>query len=152
MKQYNFLSFLILALPAVCIGLFSFSLNKGGDVFEIHLNGKQVHRQFVHVDNSIKTLQLQAFGDNDKIEVFYSHCGQIGTSRMLTLRNGKNEQIKKFKFPDVNNNRSLIGFSGKEIAGNRNTMMNLYYSSNELPNGKLLATFRWTDGKVIANR
>lgn len=151
MKRFKFLS-LLLALPALCFGLFSISAKKGGDVFEIYLNGKQVHRQFVHVDNSVKTLQLQAFGDNDRIEVLYSHCGQVGTNRVLTLRNGKNELVKKIKFPDVSNNPSMMGFSPRDIANNGNVKLNLYYASKELPDGKLLATIRWNEGKAIAKR
>ncbi len=152
MKQHGFLPILILALSVLCMGLFSFSSNSGGDVFEIYLNGKQVHRQFVHIDNSVKTLQLQTSGDNDKIEVFYSHCGVMGKSRVLTLRNEKNGVVKELKFPDANNNRSLMGFYRRDIANNRNTGLNLYYSSKELPAGKLLATLHWNEQKVIAKR
>jgi hypothetical protein len=152
MKKYGFLSTLLFALPVLCIALFSFSANKGGDVFAIYLNGKQVHRQFVHVDKSVKTLQLQSFSDDDKIEVMYSHCGQVGTKRMLSLRNEKNELVSKLKFPDVNDNQSLIGFHRKDIAKNSSTQLNVYYSSKELPDGKLLATIRWSEPKVIAKR
>ncbi|HUP12225.1 MAG TPA: hypothetical protein VM187_08445 [Niastella sp.] len=150
MKKYSFLSTLIVALPVLCLGILSFSNNRGGDVFAIYLNGKQVHRQFVHIDKSVKTLQLDASNDNDKIEVFYSHCGSIGKNRTLTLRNENNELIKELKFPDVNNNQSMMGFYRKDVAKARATRLNLYYSSKELPDGKLLATIRLNEQKVIA--
>lgn len=152
MKQHGFLPILLLALPVLCTVLFSFSGNSGGDVFEIYLNGKQVLQQFVYMDKSAKTLQLQTSGDNDKIEVFYSHCGVMGKNRVLTLRNEKNELIKELKFRDVNNNRSLMGFYRRDVTNNMNTVLNLYYSSKELPAGKLLATIHWNEQKVIAKR
>ncbi|MDQ3842965.1 MAG: hypothetical protein M3342_02980, partial [Bacteroidota bacterium] len=64
MKQHGFLPILLLALPVLCTVLCSFSGNSGGDVFEIYLNGKQVLQQFVYMDKSAKTLQLQTSGDN----------------------------------------------------------------------------------------
>ncbi|MBD0277985.1 MAG: hypothetical protein ICV81_08490 [Flavisolibacter sp.] len=152
MKQHGFLPILLLALPVLCTVLCSFSGNSGGDVFEIYLNGKQVLQQFVYMDKSAKTLQLQTSGDNDKIEVFYSHCGVMGKNRVLTLRNEKNELIKELKFRDVNNNRSLMGFYRRDVTNNINTGLNLYYSSKELPAGKLLATIHWNEQKVIAKR
>src|SRR4051812_34005539 len=106
MKKYQFFPHLILTLSVLSLSLFSFTTDRGGDVFEIYLNGKQVHRQFVHVDKSVKTLQFDAFNANDKIEVFYSHCGRPGTKRVLTFRNEKNELIKELKYPDTENNRS----------------------------------------------
>lgn len=150
MKKYNFLSLFMLALPVMCCSFFSFSSNAGGDVFEIYLNGKQVLRQVVHIDESVKTLQLNASGDNDKIEVFYSHCGNVGKNRVLTLRNEKNELIKVLKFANVYNERSMMGFYLKDIANKKEIKLNLYYSAKELPEEKLLATILLKERKLIA--
>jgi len=145
MKKYSFLSLLLL-----CIGFSSFSTHKGGDVFTIYLNGKQVCRQFVLVDKSIKTLQLDASNANDKIEISYSHCGRVGTSRVLTFRNEQNEPVKELKFPDASKKQSFMGFYCKYVAKNENTKLNVYYSAKELPEGRLLTTLQWNDRKVIA--
>lgn len=87
MKKFNRSLFALLALPVLCVAASSFDNPRGGDTLEIYLNGKQVHQQFVHADNSTKALHLSAFTDNDKIDVMYSHCGKAGTGRVLsTLR------------------------------------------------------------------
>ena len=148
MKKYAVFS-MVLSLVFLAIASFSFKDKKGGDIFEVYLNGKQMLQQFVLVDKSVKTLQLTSTSENDKIEVFYSHCGHTGKSRVLTIRNEKNELIKEIKFADVAN-RSLMGFYRKDIPKNKSGKMNLYYSSKELPTAKLLATISWKENKSIA--
>jgi hypothetical protein len=149
MKKYMFL--LIPFLVMLCIGLFSFS-PRGGDVFAIYFNGKQVLRQYVHIDQSVKALQLNVSSTNDKVEVFYSHCGQMGKGRTLTLRNERKELIKELKFPDASDEKSLMGFYPANVSKARNGEINLYYASKELPEGKLLATINWNDQKLTAKR
>ncbi len=139
MKKYFALSlFLIL-----CTTIFSFTVKRGGDVFEVYLNGRQVHQQFIHADKSVKTLHLASSNDNDKIEVLYSHCGHAGKNRVITIRNEKNEPIKELKFPDAAGNRSMMAFYRKDISKNKSGIVKLYYSSRELSEGRLLATFRF---------
>ena len=150
MKRYNFLT--ILAATISVFVLCSFAWRGGGDVFAIYYNGKQVHRQFVHIDQSVKALQLQASGENDKIEVLYSHCGQPGTNRTLALRNAQNELIKELKFGNGESDHSLMTFYPGKILKAKNLKINLYYTSTELPEGKLLATILWADQKAIAKR
>ena len=149
MKKYSSL-LMSLAVLLLCTASFSFTGERGGDVFEIYLNGKQVHQQYVHVDKSVKTLQLVSINESDKIEVFYSHCGTMGKNRVLTIRNEKNELIKEIKFTDEKGKRSLMGFYRKDIPGNKNSKMNLYYSSKELPAAKLLATISWKENRSLA--
>ena len=147
-KYYVFL--VVFSLALLCTASFSFTGKKGGDVFEIYLNGKQMLQQFVHADKSVKTLQLTSTNENDKIEVFYSHCGVMGKSRVLTIRNEKNELVKEIRFTDVAANRSLMGFYRKDIPASKTGRMNLYYSSKELPTAKLLATISWKENRSIA--
>lgn len=150
MKKFSISAFVLLAFSMLGSALFSFTAKKGGDVFEIYLNGKQIHQQFVHADKSTKTLQLAAVNSNDKIEVFYSHCGTTGKSRVLTIRNEKNELIKELKFADANTKRSMMSFYWKDIsnAKNKSTKLNLYYSSKEMPEGKMLAALTWSNRSV----
>lgn len=133
-----------------CALLLSFSKKPGGDVLEIYFNGKQVLQQFVHLNKGTQTLQFTSAGNNDKIDVFYSHCGHTGTSRVLAIRNEKNELIKEIKFADDNSKRSMMGFYRKDIPTSKNAALNLYYSSKEMPEGRLLATIRLQEKKVIA--
>lgn len=146
MKKY----FVRLSVLVICAAFFSFSAKKGGDTIEIYLNGKQVHQQFVHNDKSTKNLHLSSFNGNDKIDVFYSHCGVTGKNRVLTLRNEKNELIKELKFADAEKKRSFMSFYQKDVAKSKFNKINLYYSSKELPEGKLLATLTWDTKKMTA--
>ena len=134
----------------LCTALFSFSNKRGGDVFEIYLNGKQVHQQFVHIDKSVKTIYLASLSDNDKIDVYYSHCGYAGKARVITIRNEKNEVIKKMEFGDGEGKRSPMSFYRKDIAKTKSARVTISYSSKELPEGKLLATVVWGENKAMA--
>jgi len=145
MKKFVAFFFLL----ALCTAFFSFS-NKGGDVFAIYLNGKQVHQQFVHIDKSVKTLSLHSLSDNDKIEVFYSHCGHAGKNRVISLRNEKNEVLKKLFFGDGKDNSARMGFYRKDIPKTGTEKIQLFYSADELTEGRLLATIVWDEGKVMA--
>lgn len=147
MKKYA-----VLSLALLCTILFSFSGRKGGDIVEIYVNGKQVVQQFVHIDKSVKTLNLPLLGNNDKIEVFYSHCGHSGTNREITVRNEKNEIIRKLSFADSKDNRSFMRFQAKDLPGGKNAKLGLYYAAKELPEGRLLATIIWNDNKAVAKR
>jgi len=148
MKKYSVFA-MVLSVMFLSITSFSFTNNKGGDVFEIYLNGKQMIQQFVHGDKSAKTLHLASIGENDKIEVFYSHCGVTGKSRVLTIRNEKNELVKELKFADVAKHSRMV-FQKKDIPGNKSSKMNLYYSSKELTTPKLLATISWKENRSLA--
>lgn len=119
-------------------------------MFAIYLNGKQVHQQFIHIDKSVKTLTFGSLLDNDMIEVFYSHCGQTGKSRVLTFRDEKNNLLKKISFGDGENNGSRMKFYRKDIAATKEGKVNLFYSSAELPEGRLLATIVWSEAKMLA--
>ena len=141
---------MMVAAVLFCTAFFSFSGTGGGDVFAVFLNGKQVHLQAVHVDKSIKTLTLPAGSLTDRIEVFYSHCGQPGKNRVLTIRNEKNAVIRKLSFGNGKDNRSLMGFSRKELGAGNTERLRLYYASKELPEGKLLAVFNWRQNSTVS--
>jgi hypothetical protein len=122
--------------------LFSFSPKKGGDSFEIWLNGKRVLQQYVHVAKGVQTLHLTPVSDNDKLDIYYSHCGQIGNSRYITIKDEKNHAIKVWKFIDAAGGNTAMSFKVKDILGlkkNRTDKLGLYYSSHQLPEGRLLA-------------
>jgi len=74
-------------LILVCATLFSFSPKRGGDSFEIVLNGKRVLQQFVYASKGVQTIQLAPTSDNDKLDIYYSHCGQVGKDRYITIKN-----------------------------------------------------------------
>lgn len=138
-----------------CVALFSFSSKWGGDVFEIWLNGKMVLQQFVHVSKGVQTLELNQASENDRLDVYYKHCGQVGKNRYITIQDEKGHALKVWKFADATGNHSAMSFKLKDILSlkkNRNSKLSLFYSSDELPAGRLLATIVSQSENGIAGR
>jgi hypothetical protein len=129
---------------ASCVLLSSFSDKKGGDKFEIYVNGHLVLEQFVAAGKTTQTLVLGKNLSNEKIDVYYSHCGQTGTGRSITIRNAQNQVLKQWQFADAGT-RSPMSCQVKDILAlqkNKDEKLNLYYSSKELPGGRLLAVIK----------
>jgi hypothetical protein len=127
----------------VCAMLFSFSSKRGGDSFEIVLNGKRVLQQFVYASKGVQTIHLTQTSDNDKLDIFYNHCGQVGKNRSITIKNEKDQPIKVWKFADAADKNGAMSFKLKDILTlrkNKTDKLNLFYSSSELPAGRTLAT------------
>ena len=121
------------------MGLLSFSAKKGGDVIEVYAGGKQLLQQFLHMDKTVKTVQLNQPASNDKVEVFYSHCGVTGKSRTLTIKDDKNNLLKEYRYNDVSKGRDLMSFRIKDVRKKGVNNLKLYYTSREMPEAKLLA-------------
>jgi hypothetical protein len=116
----------------VCAALFSFSSKRGGDSFEIVLNGKRVLQQFVYASKGVQTIQL----------IYYNHCGQVGKNRYITVKNEKDQPVKIWKFADAVDKNGAMSFKLKDILSlrkNKTEKLNLFYSSSELPAGRTLA-------------
>lgn len=139
----------------LCITIFSFAPKPGGDSFEIWVNGRMVVQQYVHVARGIQTLQLTQTSDKDQLDVYYRHCGQTGKDRCITIKDENNRSLKVWKFANANGDRSAMSFKVKDILGlkkNKNSKLNLFYSSKELPTGRSLATIVSANENGIASR
>jgi hypothetical protein len=137
-----------LLLISVCTTLFSFSAGKGGESFEIYLNGKMAIQQYVAMQKGIKSIQLDQSLSNDELTIYYSHCGKTGTDRTITIKDGQNRALKAWRFPNDAATRAAMNCKVKDILSlqkNGSAELNLYYSSRELPEGRLLASV------IIAN-
>ena len=140
---------------AGCLAFFSFASPRGGDSFEIWLNGRMVLQQFVHVSKGVQTLQLNGSSENDRLEVYYRHCGQIGKNRYMTIQDESGHALKVWKFADAIDNNTAMSFKVKDILRlkkNKSSKLNLFYSSHELPDGRLLATIVSENENGIASR
>jgi hypothetical protein len=127
----------------LCATLFSFSAKRGGDSFEIVLNGKRVLQQFVYVSKGVQTIQLTPTSDNDKLDIYYNHCGQVGKNRYITIKDDKDQPLKVWKIADAVDKNGAMSFKLKDILSlrkNKTDKLNLFYSSRELPSGRTLAT------------
>lgn len=116
----------------------------GGDKFEIYLNKKLVMEHYVHSSSAtMKYLTLHPGNYNNTIEVCYSHCGTVGTSRSIILKDAQNKTLKKWDFADAGSGSKNMSWKVKEIMDFQkgdNPTLKLYYSSKELPEGRMLAT------------
>ena len=144
MKANKNLSIVFKSLFVVaCAALFSFSPGKGGDSFEIYLNGNLLVKQYLYDVKEAKSLQLTQTSADDQLDVYYSHCGQTGKSRYITIKDAQNHVLKVWQFPDVASGKSAMTIMLKDVPGlqkNTITAINLFYSSKEIPSGRLLAS------------
>ena len=143
MKSYSKRIFTWSLLVMLCATLFSFSAKRGGDSFEIVLNGKRVLQQFVYVSKGVQTIQLTPTSDNDKLDIYYNHCGQIGKNRYITIKDDKDQPLKVWKIADAVDKNGAMSFKLKDILSlrkNKTDKLNLFYGSSELPSGRTLAT------------
>src|SRR6476661_7406155 len=90
-----------LFFAASCILVSSFSENMGGDKFEIYVNGRLALEQFVTSGRTVQSFELGKNLSNQKIDVYYSHCGKTGTGRTITIRNAQNQVLKQWQFADA---------------------------------------------------
>jgi len=131
-------------LLAICLGFSSFSDRKGGDSLEIYLNNKLVLEQFMYRDKSVKSLVLTDANYNDKLSIRYSHCGQPGKERSITLKDAQDRIVKKWTFANAGNSNTTMSCDVKEIMDLQKTKGNitlrLCYTSVELPNGLVLVS------------
>ena len=133
-----------LAAIVLCTILFSFSAGiSGGEGFEIYLNNKIVLQQYGSDMNAVKTLNLDKATDNDQLSVRYHQCGKVGKSRTITIKDAQDKVLKEWKFSDASDAASRVSCKVKDILslrkGKDNTLK-LYYSSSELPKGRLLTS------------
>ncbi len=131
----------LFAVTAIALSatLFSFTSPFGGEGFEVFLNNKVVLQQFGNSMNTVKTLSLEQASPNDELAIVYHHCGKYGKNRVITIKDGQNNTLKKWSFKDEG---AKMVCKVKDILGLRkgNTALNLYYSSSELPKGRQIAS------------
>ena len=113
---------------------------KGGEGFEISLNNKILIQRFGTDINTLNSLPLNQSAVNDQLIIKYYHCGKVGKNRMVTIKDGQNNVLKEFHYADVATTNSAMSLPVKNILELKksNTGLKLYYSSSELPDGRLL--------------
>lgn len=129
---------------SACFTLFSFTDHKGGEGFEIFLNNKLVLQQFGSQASNVKSLPLDQFSANDELTIKYYHCGKVGKNRSITIKDGQNKILKEWHFADAETPNAAMTCKVKDIPGlkkgNGTVILNLYYSSSELPKGRQLTS------------
>jgi hypothetical protein len=131
-----------IAILAIAVITLSFSSTFGGEGFQISLNGKVLLEQYGKDMDAVKNLELTKALPNDKITIRYYHCGRIGKSRVVTVKDINDKTVKEWRYRDPNASVSDMSCSVQDFLSlkKKNNVLKLYYSSSELPNGRQLAT------------
>ena len=133
----------LLALVVFSTVFSSFTVNPGGDSFEIFINKKLVVQQFVSQSSAVKSFQLDAGNSNGEVDIYYKHCGATGKSRNITVKDGENHLLKEWHFADATDANTSMSCKVKDLLSlgktNGVSKLNLYYSSRKMPKERLLA-------------
>ncbi len=143
------------SMVAIAATMLSFTSNFGGEGFEISLNGKVVLQQFGKEMQVVKTLQLNSASPNDKLTVRYHHCGNVGKNRILTIKDGQNKLLKEWRFKDAPTAVGDMSCRVQDIISLKkgsNTVLKLYYSSSELPEGRQLVAVLLESNQIVSSR
>jgi hypothetical protein len=134
-------SAVIAILAFISTTLLSF-VPAGGDKCEIYINNRLVVENYISHSSGTKTVTLFPGNYNNKIDIYYSHCGTIGTNRTLTVKDAQNRILKKWDFAEASAGNTAMTLKGKDIMDlqKNNATVKLFYSSKELPQGRILAT------------
>lgn len=132
--------------------VFSYTTKPGGEGFEIYLNNKVVIQQYGNEMNTVKSLPLNLQASNDELTIKYHHCGNIGKNRVITIKDQQNNVLKEFRYVDATSGVSAMLVRVKDLTvlkkGN-SSLLKLYYSSSELPKGRMLASLMTNTGNTI---
>jgi len=120
---------------AASIILFAFTLDFGGEVYEVYLNDKLMIQQAVHGKYDVPKLLLEKNG-SARISINYVNCGQIDTERKVSIRSDKNEILKEFAFKNVSGSENKrMDFMVKDlltISDHGKLNLLLVYSSKQI--------------------
>lgn len=130
-------------LVGISTTMLSFSSKFGGEGFEISLNSKVVVQRFGNDMNTVKSLQLNQSSSNDQLTIKYHHCGKVGKNRVVTIKDGQNNVLKEFRYSDATTPVAAMALPVNDILKLKkgsNSSVKLYYSSSELPAGRMLVS------------
>ena len=142
-------------LVALAAALLSFSPRFGGEGFEILLNGKVLLQQFGKDLNSVKNLQFSQVSANDKLTIRYHHCGNMGKNRVVTIKDGQDRVLKQWRYKDSESRVAEMQCSTQDIITLKKAgtdVFKIYYSSSELPNGRMLASISVGNNDAVSRK
>ena len=149
MKHIHFSvnAFLFLAVVFLLQG---FSNRAGGDYYKVLLNNKLITEQFLYKPITMKTLSLNSSNSNDKLTIYYSHCGMAGAGRIISIKTTSGSLLGKWDFADSKLIELQLPVKDLLKTSGKNPTVLLYYSSKEIPSGKPLLTIQFSN-KVVAS-
>jgi len=118
----------------------SFTSLPGGEGYEVYLNNKLLVQQF-GTKSDVKNVSLSQVVPGDQISIKYFHCGKVGRNRAVYIKNKANTKLIEWKYADVSQPVAAMKFKLNDVLQlkkNNGEMFGVYYSSSELPRGRLL--------------
>jgi hypothetical protein len=136
-------------VAGLALALFSFTF-VGGNSYKVYLNNKLIVDQYLTRDAKTPVLNLESADAGDKLQVHFNECGQIGTQRSLTLKDGQNKVLKSWSYKDAakDANTSPVVCSVADIQSFQKGKGNLtlVYASKFIPEGVALAVITTDPG------
>jgi hypothetical protein len=133
-----------IVLLALTTSLFAFSSKFGGDSYQIYLNKKLLVKEYVSMGHTGQSFSLDKSTYIQEVDIYYSHCGQVGKERTITIRDDYNKVYRQIRYPEFDGKNSGMSFHVSDFLNwdKRGSVdqLGIYYSSKELPGGRLLAT------------
>lgn len=131
----------------LCASLFSFS-RIGGEGFTIHLNNKLLLEHHFTSKSVTPSFSLDKNSANGELSIYYNECGQIGKQRSLTLKDDKGLVLKNWRFVNAEKEHTPMAIQVKDILAltqKTSTTLKLYYNSQRVSDGRLLANIIQSD-------
>lgn len=132
-----------ICLLLISTSILSFTTKPGGEGFEVYLNKKLILQRFGSQMGEAQTIRLPAGAPTDELVIKYHHCGHAGNNRIITVTNGENKTLREFRYANSANQAGGMLCKVKDIISLKkgsNSALKLYYSSDEIPGGRLLAS------------
>lgn len=125
----------LMALMICCMSAFA-----GGEYYQVYLNKKLLFVKHISEPVSVMNL-LNKTTPSDVLVIQYSHCGQRGKDRHVSLKDEKGNVVKDWAF---SNSKEDMAIPAREITAlqQKYGLLTLSYSSAELPNGRTLASLK----------
>jgi hypothetical protein len=143
----NWVLVMLMSSPVIL----SFSHKPGGEGYEIYLNDKVFTQQFGKDIDNVKSLTLATATANDRLVIKYHHCGRIGKNRVVSIRDAQNKILREFRYTDGSSSVSSMSVPVKDLMGikGKNNEMKLFYTSTELPKGRVLLLIKPSPGNLV---
>jgi len=89
---------------------------------------------------TLQTLTLDQYPADAQVTIRYYNCGNLDKSRTITFKNGRNEVIKTVRYGDATRENTDMNCTVQELRGvkKNNEVVHLYYTSKEIPEGRLI--------------
>lgn len=141
-RSINLKSTVLLVAFVFAVSLIAFAHIWGGDIYEIYVDHKLVLHEIVYKPTGIKQIELDQSRPDAVVDINYSHCGMIGKSRTLLIKDASGNVLSKFNYPDASGAQKYMTCTVRDFMKaqkQNNNSFYLYYSSKELPEGRMLA-------------